>query len=214
QRGDERQGIADWQLVEIGQPEGAIPARFRRCSLTLPFGLRTSAFLRPSDFGLRTPPLTPVQQRLRLKATAAAIRARRIGPVTREQDAHMHLIGLRFEPAEVALDAIPGARPFVRVVLAVARLAFNDQVLPFLRQLVERHVSGYAKLPARAQQVVLALRAEPGLPGTDHALRQRSGAVGQRQVVINADDAAKAAARRAGADGVVEAEQRGCGFAV
>ena len=73
---------------------------------------------------------------------------------------------------------------------------------------------GTPNSPALAQQVVLALGAEAGLPGPHHALRQRAGAVGQRQVVINADDAAEAPAGRAGADRVVEAEQGGRRLAV
>ena len=53
-----------------------------------------------------------------------------------------------------------------------------------------------------------------GLPGFDHALRQRPRAVRQRQVVINADDAAEAPAGRAGPDRMVEAEQGGRRLAV
>ena len=53
ERLDERQGIADWELVEIGQRQRAVPGRFSQCILAAHFGLRIrpSFGLRPSAFG-------------------------------------------------------------------------------------------------------------------------------------------------------------------
>ena len=69
------------------------------------------------------------QQRFRLEAAALAIRTGRIRPVPGEQDAHVHLVGLGFEPAKITFDAVPGARPFVFVVPAIIGVAIDD---PFL----------------------------------------------------------------------------------
>src|SRR5580700_10959435 len=90
----------------------------------------------------RSPPwhLTPIQQRVRLKAPPVAFRAERVCAVAREQHAHMHLVSLRLQPPEIALHAVPSPRPPVFGVLAVAGLALNEVVLPFLGKLRERHV--------------------------------------------------------------------------
>ena len=53
------------------------------------------------------------------------------------------------------------------LVLAVVWIAFQDEPLPLLRQLVEGHIRWNLEVPARPQEVRLALRALAGLPGLD-----------------------------------------------
>src|SRR5205823_14388482 len=63
-------------------------------------------------------------------------------------------------------------------------------------------------------QVGLALRALAAEPRFDDTFRERLRAVGQGEVVIDADDSPEAAAGRAGAERVIKTEQCGGGFAV
>src|SRR5687768_2518273 len=79
-------------------------------------------------------------ERLGLQALAAAIRARVVGPIAREKDAHVHLVGVLLEPAEEALEAIPKLRPRLAVFFAVAGLAVDDETLLLQRQRRERHI--------------------------------------------------------------------------
>ena len=120
----------------------------------------------------------------------------------------MHFVGLGFEPAEIAFHAIPGARPFVIGVLPVIRIAVDDPVPPFFRELLERHIRWRFADFAELHQVLLTLDAVAAQPGFDHALSQSFGAVGQREVVIDADDPAESAAGGTGAERVIETEQR------
>jgi len=84
----------------------------------------------------------------------------------------------------------------------------------FFGELIEGDGSGDLANFAKLHQVVVAFGAHARLPRLDDALGEGSGAVGQGQIVINGDDAAEAAAGGAGADGMIEAEQGGGGFAV
>ena len=84
-----------------------------------------------------------------------ALRAGGIGAVTAEEDADVHLVGLGFEPAEVAFDAVPGAGPLMFFVDAVVRVAVDDPVLDGLRELLEGNLRGNVARPAEGEQVSL-----------------------------------------------------------
>ena len=75
---------------------------------------------------------------------------------------------------------------------------------------VERDVALLGEL----DQVVLAFLVRLGLPGFDRAAGQRLGLVGHDEAVVDADDAAEAAAGFAGAHRRIEREQRGHRIAV
>ena len=126
----------------------------------------------------------------------------------------MHLVGFGLQPAEVAFDAIPGTRPFVAGVFAVIGIAVDDPVLPLYRKLIERQIGRRLADFAKLHQVLLALDAVAAAPRFDNTFGQGFRAVGQREVVVNRDRAAKPAAGRAGAERVVEAEQGWRWFAV
>ncbi len=68
-------------------------------------------------------------ERLGLEPLSAAIRARIVGAVAREEDTHVHLVGRLFEPAEKPLQPIPILRPLLAVLLAVARFAVDHETL-------------------------------------------------------------------------------------
>src|SRR5262249_14824647 len=146
-------------------------------------------------------------QRLRLKSLPLALRARGVNTVARKQYAHMHLVRFRFQPAEIALHAIPRLRPLVFLVFAIFGIALDDERLPFFGKLFKRDIRWDLEVPTRAHQVTLALEAVTGQPGFDDTLGQSSGAIRQGEVVIDADHSAEAAAGRARADRVVETEQ-------
>src|SRR5207247_11085289 len=93
-------------------------------------------------------------------------------------------------------------------------VAGEDPILEFLWELLEREVGGDRARAAKGQQVALRFEAVPDLPRFDATIRQRSGAVGDGAIVVDRDDASEAFASGAGANGMVEAEECGRGFAV
>ena len=99
-------------------------------------------------------------------------------------------------------------------VLSITRFTIEHEILPLFWQLLERDICGNLEMAARPQQILLAIGALAGEPRFDHAFRQRFRAVRNSQVIIDADYTAKPAARRTGADRVVEAEQGRGGLAV
>ena len=111
-------------------------------------------------------------------------------------------------------DTVPGARPFMLLILAVVRIPLDHPVLPLLRQIAEWHIDGDLAELTEFHHVVLALCALAGQPWFDYALGEGFLSVGQRKIVIDGDDPAKPAARGTGAGGVIETEQGRGGFAV
>ena len=81
-------------------------------------------------------------------------------------------------------------------------------VARFFRQLVERQIGRDAILLRGGHHLSLALDAVPGLPRLDNAPGDRLGEIRHREPVVDRDDSAEALALRAGADWVVETEQR------
>ncbi|MBV6474547.1 MAG: hypothetical protein MOGDAGHF_00007 [Rhodocyclaceae bacterium] len=145
------------------------------------------------------------QQRLRLQARAAAGRAGRVGAVARQQHADVHLVGLGFQPGEEMLHAVPVARPGA-LQADVLRVALQHPAPVFGRQVAPGDVGRHAALLREAQQVVLALAVGLGLPGLHRAAGQRLRFIRHHQAVVDADDAAEAAAALAGAERGVEGE--------
>ncbi len=127
----------------------------------------------------------------------------------------MHLVGLRFEPLEVALHAVPevGVLDLLRVAAGALGIALDDELLHPRLEVAERLVRGHALVGAAAQQIALALGGDAALPRLDHAAFDAQAPVGQRALVVDLDGAAEAAARRAGALRIVEGEERGRGLA-
>src|SRR3569623_1332124 len=119
----------------------------------------------------------------------------------------MHFVGLRFQPAKVTLDAVPGARPLVLFILPVVRLAFEYQLLMLGRKILEWNVRCDAGLLADLQEIVLRFKSGASLPRLHQPLRNRKRPVRYREVVINSDDSAEPFACGARAHRVVEAEQ-------
>ena len=126
----------------------------------------------------------------------------------------MHFVRLRFEPAKIAFDPVPRAWPLVFLVLAVIRLAIDDPLLPFRRQLFEGHIGRHAELPGGTHHVALGFRTGARAPWLHGAARECERPVRQRAIVIDGDHAPEAATLRACADGMIEAEQRGDGLAI
>ena len=102
-------------------------------------------------------------ERFGLKPSAVAVRASRIGAVAAEQDAHVHFVNLRFEPAEKPAHAIPTVVLVIFVTVTLPAFArggdrlfpVNDELLVCFRQFLERQVDIDLLASAGAQQILL-----------------------------------------------------------
>ena len=115
----------------------------------------------------------------------------------------MHLIGRPFQPAEEAADAVP-----LRIVFAlhVARLPVLDDFAVCGGKLLPRHVERDGRLAAGADEVLLRFAVDVTLEWRDRTFGERQRWVRDDLIPVEADDAAEAAALRAGAHGRVEGE--------
>ena len=138
---------------------------------------------------------------------AAAFRALFVGAPARQEDAHVHLVGAGFEPTEEPADAIPFRFPLAG---DVRRVAVFEEPTMGRRELVPRHVHGDAFLLTGLGEVALAFAIDVALERGHGAFGERQLGVGDDLLPIEADDSAEAAAFRAGANGRVEGEERGC----
>ena len=77
---------------------------------------------------------------LGLEPRAVALGAGVVGPVAREEDAHVHFVGPGFQVAEEPLDPIPAIRPLPAGFQGIARLSFDDEGLLLGRKCGERDV--------------------------------------------------------------------------
>ena len=152
-------------------------------------------------------------ERLGLEAGALAIGAGVVGPVARQEDAHVHLVRVLFQPAEKALQAVPVLRPGLAVLLAVAGFAVDDEALLFRGKRRERNVRRDFFLPREDKQIVLGVAVDLALPALDRAVVDRARVVRHREPVIDLDDAAETTALRTCAERGVEREKRGRGGA-
>ena len=106
----------------------------------------------------------PPQQAVGAQARAVAGIAGRVGAIAREQHAHVHLVGARFEPIEIALDAVP-------VALLPGSLAVDHPLAFRLGQFAPGPVQVDAALLRMLLQILLAFLVGLGLPGPHGALR-------------------------------------------
>src|SRR5258706_12743018 len=146
------------------------------------------------------------QQRLGLQARAVAGRTRRVGAVARQEHAHVHFVGLGFQPAEEARDAVPDARPGFSPAHPLG-LAFEHPPALFRSEITERNVERNAALLRVLLDVVLAVVKAGRLPGPDRAFAQRLRLVRYDEAVVDADHAPEAAAGLAGAERRVEGKE-------
>ena len=132
-----------------------------------------------------------------------AFRAGFVGAPAGKKDAHVHLIGRPFQPAEEAADAVP-----LRIVFAlhVARFPVLDDFAVRSGKLLPRHVEWDGRLAAGAHEILLRFAVDVALEWRDGAFGERQGRVRDNLIPVESDDAAKAAALRAGAHGRVKGE--------
>ena len=144
-------------------------------------------------------------QAVRLQPGARANMAGRVAAVLRQQHADVHLVRLALQVFEKALDAVPLLVP---VAVLVVRVATDDPLLLVRSQLVPGRVARNARGFGVLHQ--LALRFGPGwrLDCLDRTGTQRELVVRDHQPVVDADDAAEAAAGFAGPDRGIEREHR------
>ena len=144
------------------------------------------------------------QQRLGLEPRAAADMAGRVAAVLGQEHTDVHLVGLRLEVLEEALDAVPLLVPLAGPV----GRAVDHPVALCLGECHPGGVTRNAGLAGVLHQVVLAFLPGRCLQGLDGTVAQRLARVGNHQPVVDADHPAEAAAGVAGTVGGVEAEQR------
>ena len=154
----------------------------------------------------------PVVEGLGLEASAMALRTFVVAAVAAQEHADVHFVGLRLEPMEVTLHAIPAAIvPDFRQGLTGAAFAVDDPVLVGLGQIFEWTVQVDVAFTRMADEVGLAFLRHAALKRADYAFGEGARAVGDDALPVEADDAAEAAAFRAGPERVVEAEEAGGG---
>ncbi len=141
----------------------------------------------------------PPEQRLGLEPRARALGARIVRAVLREQHADVHLVGLRLEPREEALHAVP-------LLLPPRALAVEHPGALLGREIAPRHGRRHAALRREAHEVVLALLVALRLPRLDRAFGERLALVRDHEPPVDADRAAEAAAVLACAERRVERE--------
>ena len=156
-------------------------------------------------------PAQPEVERGRLETPAVAGGAGGVSPVTAQQHPHMHFVGFALQPVEKAFHPVPQAF-FPQLFPGLARaFAEKHPALIGLGELGKGRFDVELSGRRTPQQVPLALRAVLGLEGFDGALSQTQASIGNRAVQVDRDRAAKPAASRAGAHGMVETEQPGGG---
>jgi hypothetical protein len=120
----------------------------------------------------------------------------------------VHLVGLFFEVVEEALDPVPAAAfPCGVGVGGEVRVAVEDPVLVVGGEFVEWGGGGDPSGFGAAEEVLLAFAVGGTLEGFDEPVADGEGFVREGSVEIDADDAAEAAAVRAGSEGIIEGEE-------
>src|ERR1700733_4811451 len=134
------------------------------------------------------------EQAVGAQAGATAYIARRIGPIARQQHAHVHLVRAGFQPLEIALDAVP-------VTLLPGALPIDDPLAFRLGQFAPGSIQADAAFLRMLFQILLAFLVRLGLPGAHGPLAQALVLVRDHQPIVDADAPTKAATGLAGADG-------------
>ncbi|MNS57973.1 hypothetical protein D3C72_908780 [compost metagenome] len=148
------------------------------------------------------------EQRIGLQACAVAGGAGRVAAVLGQQHAHVHLVGLGFQPVKKALHAVPLVLPGVVAALPVGR-AIKHPVLVRIAHVLPGHAQRHARARRVLLQFVLAFLVGRRGPRLDGAFHQGLVFVGDDQAEVDADHAAKAPARFAGAQRRIEREAAG-----
>ena len=144
------------------------------------------------------------QQAVKLEPCTAAGRAFGVAAVLRQQHTNVHLVGLAFQVAEEARDAVPLLLP---IALPVWR-AVHDPIFLRLCQLGPRCVTRNAGSFGIVHQVVLVLFPGRCLQRLDGAGAQGEPVVRYDQTEVDADHAAETATGLARPDSGVEREHR------
>src|SRR5262245_21027974 len=139
-------------------------------------------------------------QRVGFEAAALAFGAHEIGPVARQEHAHMHAITAPLQSAEPAADT------------SVLTVAVDNQlplhVAQFAPGLFRRDFFAFAIIE-QAFGAALAMN-----PRADGALAERFTGIGNDQIEIDINDPAKTAAGFTGAERTIEGKQIGHGITV
>ena len=137
-----------------------------------------------------------------VEARAVAGGAGHVVAVTREEDAHVHLVRAALEPLEPRLDArILAAGPVA--------LALDDGGALLVRELLPRHVERDLPLLGELDENAALPLARLARPRLDRALLEGLGLVGDDLVPVDGDDAAEATAVGARAERRVVREEAG-----
>src|SRR6185312_12968466 len=120
------------------------------------------------------------QQRLCLESRAVTSRTRRVGTITRQEYAHVHLVGFGFEPGEEPLHAVPDA-------LGPLAFALDHPFAPFGAELAPGRIQRNPALFRELLQVFLALRVRLRLPRLDGPAAQRLALIRYDEAVVDAD---------------------------
>src|SRR5438034_2290998 len=149
-----------------------------------------------------------VIQRLRLVASTATARTFHISAIATEQDADVHFISLRFEPAKETAHPVPAIILVIVIgVFAPTFLTVNDEILIGLGQFLERPMHINLLSGAGTQQVLLGFAHFLPPKNAYHPLCDREGSVRNCAIQIDRNRAAEPPAFRTGAKWIIETEK-------
>src|SRR5882724_5163522 len=149
-----------------------------------------------------------VIQRLRLVASTAAARTFHISAIATEQDADVHFVSLRFEPAKETPYPVPAIILVIVIgVFAPTFLTVNDEILIGLGQFLERPMHIDLLAGTGTQQVLLGFAHLLPAKNAHHPLCDREGSVRNCAIQIDRNGAAEPTAFRTGAEWIIEAEK-------
>src|SRR5947207_7384824 len=149
-----------------------------------------------------------VIQSLRLVTSTVTARTFHISAIATEEDADVHFVSLRFEPAKETAHSVPAIILVIVIgVFAPTFLTVNDEILIGLGQFLERPMHIDLLAGTGTQQILLGFAHSLPAKNEHHPLCDREGPVRDRAIQIDRDGATEATAFRTRAKRIVEAEK-------
>src|SRR5438128_12067185 len=149
-----------------------------------------------------------VIQRLRLVTSTVTARTFHISAIATDEDADVHFVSLRFEPAKETAHSVPAIILVIVIgVFAPTFLTVNDEILIGLGQFLERPMHIDLLAGTGTQQILLRFAHFLPAKNAHHPLRDREGSVRNRAIQIDRDGATEPTAFRTRAKWIIEAEK-------
>src|SRR5438445_3929105 len=149
-----------------------------------------------------------IVERFRLVTSTVTARTFHISAIATEQNAHVHFVSLRFEPAKETTHPVPAIILVIVIrVFAAAFLPVNDKILIGLGEFLEWRVDIDFLAGTSTQQIFLRFAHFLPAKNADHPLPDRQGPVRDRAIQIDRDGATEPTAFWARAKWTIETEK-------